>query len=156
MNRNFKNNNRFLQNQNEPIELKDYGANPFFMNIKKAAIKNNTYRTALWTGRYMQLTLMSISPGDDVGLEVHPDTDQFFLVEYGKGYVFMGPEKDNLNYQSPVIENYSIIIPAGTWHNIVNTGNMPLKLVSIYAPPAHPFGTVHQTKKQADEEEHKY
>jgi len=96
---------------------------------------------------------MSIRVGGDIGLEVHPNVDQFIRVESGYGLVKMGDSKDKLNYQRQVDENYAIIIPAGTWHNVINTGNRPLKLYSIYAPPKHPFGTIHETKEIAEEAE---
>ncbi|MGD6832174.1 cupin domain-containing protein [Sutcliffiella halmapala] len=131
------------------ILLKDYGPNPFVANINEATKQNNTYRTALWTGTHLQLTLMSLNPGEDIGLEMHPDVDQFLRVEQGQGIVQMGKSKDDLNFQRNVYDDSAIIIPAGTWHNLTNTGNTPLKLYSIYAPPNHPFGTVHPTKADA-------
>ena len=127
----------------------DYGPNPFVVDIEKATLENSYYRTALWTGKYLQLTLMSINPGDDIGLEVHPDHDQFIRIERGRGIVMMGDSSDNLSYRQRVEDDYAILIPAGKWHNLVNTGREPLKLYSIYAPPEHPFGTVHITKKDA-------
>lgn len=126
--------------------IKDYGPNPFVINIDEATEQNNTYRTALWTGKHLQLTLMSINVNDDIGLEVHPDTDQFLRIEEGEGLVQMGDSKDNLNFQRAVEEDDVILVPAGKWHNLVNTGNRPLKLYSIYAPPEHPRGTVQVTK----------
>ncbi|MFA9464138.1 MAG: cupin domain-containing protein [Velocimicrobium sp.] len=131
----------------------DYGPNPFVINIEKATLQNNYFRTALWTGNYLQLTLMSINPGEDIGLEIHPELDQFLRIEQGQGIVMMGERNDNLCFQKRVYENYAIIIPAGTWHNLINTGNVPLKLYSIYAPPQHPYGTVEVTKQDT---EHRY
>jgi mannose-6-phosphate isomerase-like protein (cupin superfamily) len=135
----------------EPIKLRDYGPDPFVVNIKGAALQNNTFRTALWTGKYLQLTLMSINVGDDIGLEMHPDVDQFIRIEQGQGLVMMGDSKDNLNYRQRVSDDYVVFIPAGKWHNLVNTGYVPIKLYSIYAPPEHPHGTVHKTKKDAEQ-----
>lgn len=129
----------------------DQGPNPFVTNIHEAALRNNTFRAALWTGEYLQLTLMSIEVCDDIGLEMHPDVDQFLRLEQGQGIVMMGEDKNNLCYQQKVGKDYVIFIPAGTWHNLVNTGNIPIKLYSIYAPPNHPHGTVHVTK---EDEEH--
>lgn len=129
----------------------DFGPYPFVINIENATIPNDYFRTALWTGKHMQLTLMSINPGEDIGLEIHPNVDQFLRVEQGQGIAMMGDSKDNLNFQRRVFNNYAILIPAGTWHNVINTGRMPLKLYSIYAPPQHPFGTVHETKRDARE-----
>ncbi|MDR4947677.1 cupin domain-containing protein [Neobacillus cucumis] len=130
-------------------KVKDYGRKPFAININEAAKHNNTYRTALWTGNHLQVTLMSINVGDDIGLEIHPNIDQFLRIEQGQGVVQMGKSKDHLNFVQKVHDDFAIMIPAGTWHNVTNTGNTPLKLYSIYAPPQHPFGTVHLTKAQA-------
>ncbi|MCB2288652.1 cupin domain-containing protein [Clostridium sp. CS001] len=140
---------------NDPlITLKDYGPEPFVINIEDATKQNNTYRTALWTGNHLQLTLMSIEVGSDIGLEVHPTVDQFIRIEEGEGIVKMGDSENNLDFQRNVHDDFVILIPAGKWHNLINTGNKPIKLYSIYAPPNHPFGTVHATKAIAEAEEH--
>lgn len=136
--------------EDNSIELRDYGPQPFVVNIDKAVNKNNTFRTALWTGSHLQVTLMSINPGEDIGLEIHPEVDQFLRVEKGKGLVKMGNSTHNLDFQRKVYDDYAIMIPAGKWHNVINIGNTPLKLYSIYAPPNHPRGTVHATKKEAE------
>ncbi|CAM4351064.1 cupin [Bacillus paranthracis] len=142
--------NRFdffrFSNGDGSISLKDYGSEPFVVNINEAAKQNNTYRTALWTGKHLQVTLMSINVGEDIGLEIHPNVDQFLRIEQGQGIVQMGKSKDNLNFKRNAYDDFAIMIPAGTWHNVINTGNIPLKLYSIYAPPNHSFGTVHVTK----------
>ncbi len=129
--------------------LTDHGTKPFVININAASKQNNTYRTALWTGEHLQVTLMSINVGDDIGLEIHPEVDQFLRIEQGQGIVQMGKSKENLNFKRNVYDDSAIMIPAGTWHNVTNTGTIPLKLYSIYAPPNHPFGTVHNTKADA-------
>jgi len=131
------------------IMLRDYGGEPFVVNINQAAKQNNTYRTALWTGTHLQVTLMSLNAGEDIGLEMHPDVDQFLRIEQGQGVVRMGKSKDNLNFERNVSDDFAIMVPAGTWHNIINTGNIPLKLYSIYGPPNHPYGTVENTKADA-------
>ena len=136
-------------NRNNYIILKDYGPEPFVINIDQATKQNNTFRTALWSGSHLQLTLMSINIGEDIGLENHPNLDQFIRIEQGQGLVKMGQSKDNLDFQRRVGDGYAIIIPTGTWHNLINIGNIPLKLYSIYAPPQHPKGTVHMTKADA-------
>ena len=143
-------------NNVDNMVLKDYGPNPFVINIDKSTIQNSTFRTALWTGNHLQLTLMSINVGEDIGLENHPDLDQFIRIEQGYGLVQMGEKKDNLNFQRRVSQDYAIIIPAGTWHNLINIGNIPIKLYSIYAPPQHPKGTVHKTKSEALASEYNY
>ena len=92
--------------------------------------------------------------GDDIGLEVHETGDQFIRIEQGQGIVVMGDSKNNLNFQQRIYDGFAIMIPVGKWHNIINTGNQPLKLYAIYAPPQHPSGTVHQTKADAQASEH--
>lgn len=139
---------------NQHIKLKDYGPEPFVVNIEEATKQNDYFRIALWTGCYLQLTLMSIKPGEDIGLEIHPNLDQFLRIEEGQGLVKMGDSKDNLNFQANVYDDYAIVIPAGKWHNLINTGCTPLKLYSIYAPPQHPYGTIHKTKEDAEEDHH--
>ena len=131
--------------------ITDYGPGPFVVDIEKATIHNDTYRTALWTGPHLQLTLMSIPVGEDIGLEVHPDNDQFLRIEEGDGVALMGSAKDNLTIRQRVFENSAVFVPSGTWHNIVNTGPKPLKIYSIYAPPHHPHGVIHQTKRIAEQ-----
>lgn len=134
-------------------KLKDYGPDPFVINIDEATKENDNYRTALWTGEHLQVTLMSIEVGDDIGLEVHPNVDQFVRVEEGQGLAQMGPRKDKLDYQKKVYDGFAIMVPAGTWHNVINTGKKPLKLYVIYGPPNHPRGTIHETKAIAEAEE---
>lgn len=150
--------NQYLLNINQvktsaPVILKDYGPNPFVVDIEEATKQNNNFRLALWTGKHLQLTLMSINVGEDIGLENHPNLDQFIRIEEGQGLVKMGDAKDRLDFQANVSNDYAFIIPAGKWHNLINTGNTPLKLYSIYAPPQHPFGTVHETKADAEASE---
>jgi len=134
---------------NGMIELTDYGRQPYVVNINEATKQNNTFRTTLWTGDHLQVAVMSINVGEDIGLEVHPTVDQFLRIEQGQGVVQMGDTKDNLNFMQRVYDDYAIIVPAGKWHNVTNTGNLPLKLYTIYAPPQHSFGTVHRTKAEA-------
>ena len=145
-----------FNNKREFIMLKDYGPNPFVVNIDDAAEQNNTFRTVLWTGNNLQVTLMSIAVGDDIGVEVHTTGDQFIRIEEGEGLVKMGDSKDELNFQKEVSEDSAIMIPAGKWHNVINTGNKPLKLYAIYAPPEHPRDTVHETKADAEAAEQRY
>jgi len=133
--------------------ITDFGSNPFIVDINRAAMYNDTFRTALWTGNHLQLTLMNIRAGEDIGLEVHTDDDQLLIIVDGQGLVEMGDTEDNLYFLQLIFDGSAIFIPAGTWHNITNTGNTPIKLYSIYAPPAHPWGTVHETKEIAEAEE---
>lgn len=139
-------------NMNNNDILKDYGPEPFVIDIDKATKQNDAYRSALWTGEHLQLTLMSINVNDNIGLEFHPNTDQFIRIEQGQGLVQMGSSRNNLTFQREVFDGSAIIIPAGTWHNLINTGKKPLKLYSIYAPPHHPKGTIQKTKPTASSE----
>lgn len=137
------------------MELKDYGAESFVVNIEQLTKQNENYRFALWTGSHLQLTLMSIEVGEDIGLEVHPNIDQFLRIEEGKGLVQMGDSKDYLDFEQNAEEDFGIFIPAGKWHNVTNKGDKPLKIYSIYAPIQHPHGTVQKTREIAMEaEEH--
>lgn len=128
----------------------DHGPQPYVVNIEELTISNDTFRTAAWTGANMQMTLMAIQPGEDIGLEVHTDHDQFLRVEQGLGLVQMGASEDALDFEANVEGDDAIFVPAGTWHNVTNTGDVALKLYSIYAPAEHPHGTVHATKAEAD------
>lgn len=134
--------------------MQDNGPNPYVTDIEKATLDNETFRTALWTGKNMQLTVMTIQPGDDIGLEVHDDHDQFLRIEQGTAKVQMGPSEDNLDFEQAASADYAVFVPAGVWHNLTNDGDQPLKLYSIYAPSEHAPGTVHQTKAEADAAEH--
>lgn len=136
------------------LEFRDFGNDPFVFNIEDYTKENETYRTALWTGKYMQLTVMNILPGEDIGLEIHNDHDQFIRVEEGEGIVLMGDEEDDLSFQERVEDDFAIMIPAGKWHNVVNDSDQPLKLYSIYAPREHPKSTVHKTRAEALADEH--
>ena len=132
-----------------PTRPRDHGPRPHVIDINRATLQNNNYRTALWTGPHLQLTVMSIPPGQDIGLEMHSDTDQFIRIEEGQGIVQMGSSRRNLDFRQPVFNDFAVFVPAGTWHNITNIGRTPLKLYTIYAPPHHPHGTVHPTKAVA-------
>ena len=127
----------------------DFGSKPYVANVEQLGIKNGNFRTALWTGEYMQMTLMCIPPCGEIGLEIHPDTDQFIRIEQGSAVVLMGEKEYCLNYERNMCKNDVAFVPAGTWHNIINRGSYPLKVSVIYAPPHHPKGTVHRTKADA-------
>ena len=132
-------------------DAKDQGPRPFTINVEEATLQNSSYRATLWTGKHLQLTVMSIEPGHDIGLEVHEDHDQFLRVEAGKARVQMGASKEDLSYDRTVEDDWVILVPAGTWHNVTNVGKQPLKVYSLYAPPEHPHGTVHRTKEEAED-----
>jgi mannose-6-phosphate isomerase-like protein (cupin superfamily) len=134
--------------------MQDQGPEPYVVDIEDATLSNDTFRTALWTGAHLQLTVMSIPVGGEVGLEMHDDRDQFLRLESGKARVQMGPERDDLRFDREVEDDWVILVPAGSWHNVTNIGDEPLKLYSLYAPPEHPKGTVHKTKAESDAAHH--
>lgn len=138
-----------LYRKKQSCNILDMGKKPYIVDIKDLAKCNTAYRAALWTGNYLQTTLMSIKAGGDIGLEMHPEVDQFIMVVDGHGTSSIGESKDKLTYSKKVGSDDAIYIPAGSWHNVVNTGNQPLKLISFYAPPNHPSGTYQETKEDA-------
>lgn len=131
------------------------GKKPYVVDIEELTTENKNFRTAEWTGEFLQMTTMSIAVGGEVGLEIHKDTDQFLRIEAGKARVLMGKAKGNLDFEKEAKDDDAIFVPSGYWHNILNIGDEPLKLYSIYAPPHHPAGTVHETYEiaMAEEEE---
>ena len=131
----------------------DKGGEPTVSNICKEAMKNNNFRSALWTGEHLQMTLMCIPVGSEIGTELHDDTDQFIRVEDGCACVYTGDSKLTVIPLQNMHAGMGVFIPAGTWHNIVNIGNSPLKLSSIYAPSHHPKGTIHKTQADAQASE---
>ena len=135
------------------MDITDHGPKPFVTNIEKVTLANENYRSTLWTGKNLQVTVMAIQPGHDIGLEVHDDHDQFLRVEQGSATVYMGPTEDNLETMT-ASDDDAVFVPAGTWHNLVNSGDEVLKVYSVYAPAEHPHGTVHATKEEADADEH--
>ena len=117
-------------------------------NIEKQTLNNNYFRQVLFTGRHAQLVLMCLQPGEEIGNEVHPKVDQFFRLEQGEAkFIFNGKEAH------VVRDGEAVIVPAGTFHNVINTGKKQLKLYTIYSPPNHPDGTVHKTKADAERAE---
>lgn len=141
--------------ENERSERgKDRGGEPWIVDIEELTEGNEHFRVARWTGKRLQMTVMSISPGGEIGLEVHPDGDQFIRVEEGEGRVVMGKTEDNLNFDKKVADDWAIFIPAGYWHNVINTGKTPLKVYVLYAPPEHPVGTIHKTFEEAEADHH--
>lgn len=123
-------------------------------DIEAETKKNETFRTVIHTGDHAQLTVMSIPPGEEIGAEVHHGIDQFLRVEEGAGRAEFGEKEGQIDETHDVQDDWAIIVPAGVWHNVVNTGDGPLKLYSIYSPPEHPDGTVHKTKAESDAAEH--
>ena len=123
-------------------------------DIEQATLANDTFRTVLYTGDHTQLTVMRLAPGEDIGLEAHHDRDQFLRIERGQARVEFGTAKDAIAETHEVSDDWALIVPAGIWHNVVNTGDGELKLYSLYSPPEHPPDTVHRTKADAEAAEH--
>ena len=131
----------------------DNGPRPNAFDIETETRANDTYRTVAWTGKYLQVTLMSIPPGESIGLEAHPETDQFLRLDSGQGRCVMGPAKDDLSFTQDVSDGWAIQVPAGTWHDVINTGEEPMRLYAVYAPTHHAQGIVQDTAEQAEADE---
>jgi mannose-6-phosphate isomerase-like protein (cupin superfamily) len=125
-------------------------------DIEKVTVENSTFRTVVFTGEHTQLTVMSLRPGEDIGLESHPNLDQFIRIEKGQARIELGPTQENIEETHDVEDDWAVIVPAGVWHNVVNTGSSDVKLYSLYSPPEHPDGTVHKTKADAEAAEHSH
>ncbi len=124
---------------------------PFVKNIEKETLENDNFRTVLYTSTYGQVVLMSLLPNEEIGMEVHESTDQFFRIDSGEGKVIINGE------EFVISDGYAVVVPAGAQHNVINTsGERPLKLYTIYMPPHHKDGTIHHNKEEAlkDEEDH--
>ena len=130
--------------------IADNGPQPQSFDIERATNQNADYRAVAWSGRYLQVTLMSIPVGGDIGLEAHPETDQFLRLEAGVGRAQMGPAKDNLPFTKDVSDGWCVLVPAGTWHNITNTGIEAMQVYAIYAPAHHTPGKVQATAAVAE------
>ena len=135
------------------MTIEDIGPEPQSFDLERATIENASYRSVAWSGTYLQLTLMSIPVGDDIGLEAHPATDQFLRVDAGRGRVQMGPAEDRLDFDREVGDGWAVLVPAGTWHNITNIGDEPLQVYAIYAPVHHAAGKVQATAEDAERDE---
>lgn len=136
------------------MTIRDIGPEPQAFDLEQATLENPSYRAVAWSGKYLQLTLMSIPAGEDIGLETHPETDQFLRLDAGRGRVQMGPTKDQLDFDQEVEDGWAIFVPAGTWHNVTNIGDEPLHLYAVYAPVHHAAGKVHATVADADRDEY--
>ena len=130
--------------------IKDIGPQPQTFDIESATKENTNYRSVAWSGRYLQVTLMSIPVGGDIGLEVHPETDQFLRLDSGSGRVQMGAAKNKLTFEKHVSDGWCVLVPAGTWHNITNMGTKPMQVYAIYAPAHHKPDKVQATAAAAD------
>lgn len=135
------------------MTIKDIGPQPHAFDIETQTKENANYRAVAWTGKYLQVTLMSIEPGESIGLEMHKETDQFLRVDAGKGVCVMGESEDKLDFVQEVEDGWSIQVPAGAWHDVINTGEEPLRLYAVYAPSHHAQGIVQKTKDDAEADE---
>ena len=143
---NYADNGNAFCNRCENRCKNEHGGEVYVFNVEKAAYKNKNFRESVWTGRELQMTLMSISRGQDIGVEIHKDTDQYIRVEHGIAILMTGHEQNCLEDKKKLCAGDAVFIPAGTWHNIVNVGRCDLKLSSVYAPPHHPKCTVEKYK----------
>ncbi|MGH8907617.1 MAG: cupin domain-containing protein [Egibacteraceae bacterium] len=123
-------------------------------NVEEATLENTDFRKVLFTGGQVQLTVMRLAPGEEIGLEMHDNLDQFLRIEQGKARVTLGRSEEQVDEEHEVEDDWAVIVPGGVWHNVTNTGTDELKLYSLYSPPEHPAGTVHHTKTDADAAEH--
>lgn len=121
--------------------------NPYFAPVEKDTLENHNFRKVVYTGNHLQVVLMSLLPGEDIGQEVHADVDQFFRFESGLGKVIVNGNEFSVQ------DGDAFVVPAGSEHNVINTGTDALKLYTIYAPANHPDGTTHATKAEAEEYE---
>lgn len=130
--------------------ITDIGPQPQSFDIERATRENSDYRSVAWSGRYLQVTLMSIPAGGSIGLEAHPQTDQFLRLDAGRGLVQMGAAKDQLSFERKVSNGWCVLVPAGTWHNITNVGTTPMQVYAIYAPAHHAPDKVQATAAVAE------
>ncbi len=141
--------------ENEIVDLVETDANdenggePWVLNIEEATVANGNYRIEQWTGKHMQMVLMSVKPGEEIDLEIHEGHDQFIRIEQGEARILMGKTEDDLSFDETVTDDWAIFIPAGYYHNVKNTGQEDLKVYTIYAPKEHQRGTVHRTYEEA-------
>ncbi len=131
-------------------KVRDYGKQPWVVNIEDLTRENDNFRTTKWTGQNLQMTVMSVKPHGEIGLEKHDKGDQFIRVEQGEARVVMGKSKDKMTFDKKVRDAWAIFIPKGYWHNVINEGDAPLKVYVIYAPPQHPAGTLHRTFEESE------
>lgn len=119
-------------------------------SIDRTTLENEAFRTVVFTGEHTQLTVMRLEPGQDIGREAHPETDQFIRIERGRARVEFGREEGSVDATYDVEDDWAIVVPAGVWHNVINTGSRDLQLYSLYSPPEHAPGTIHRTKAEAE------
>lgn len=123
-------------------------------SIEGTAGDNSFFRHVLFTAKNLQLVVMTLQPGEEIGVEMHDHLEQFIRVESGRAAVTMGPSRDEVTQKEDLEAGFAVVVPGGTWHNVVNMGEGELKLSTIYAPPQHPDGTIHRTRAEAVASEH--
>ena len=133
--------------------ITDVGPQPNAFDIETATTANTHYPAVAWSGKYLQVTLMSIPVGESIGLEMHPETDQFLRLDAGQGKVQMGPARDQLEFEQDVSDGWCVLVPAGTWHNVTNTGDESMRLYTVYAPVHHAPGIIQDTGADAVRDE---
>jgi len=131
------------------MTIHDIGPKPQSFDLEQATQANTNYRSVAWSGRYLQVTLMSIPVGSDIGLEMHPETDQFLRLDAGRGRVQIGTAKDRFTLEEEVSDGWCILVPAGSWHNVTNIGKEPMQIYAIYAPAHHKPGKIHEAASDA-------
>ena len=122
-------------------------------DIERVTLDNGNFRAVIYTGEHTQLTVMRLGPNEEIGWEAHPHLDQFLRIEQGDARLDLGRNETEVDEQHELSDDWAIIVPAGVWHNVINTGSTDVKLYSLYSPPEHPAGTIHRTKAEADEHE---
>jgi len=138
------------------VDLTDHGPQPYVLDIEATTLENPNFRSTIWTGAHLQMTVMSIPVGGDIGLEIHEENDQFLRIEQGSARVEMGPAKHEVTFTAEVGPQSVIFVPTGTWHNIINTGEEDLKVYTLYGPAHHPVGTIHPTQHDAETDPHEH
>ncbi len=118
----------------------------YVSNIEKDTVENNNFRKVIYTAKHSQLVVMSLKPGEEIGMETHNELDQFVRIEQGEGKAILDDVEHDIK------NDWAVIVPAGTMHNFINTGDEDMKLYTIYSPPEHKHGTVHPTKGEVGEE----
>lgn len=122
----------------------------YVINLEEQTKSNTNFRHVLYTARHTQLVLMSLQPGEDIGMETHPDNDQFFRIDAGQGTVIID------GVEHPVTDGFGVVVPAGAEHNVINTGTEPLRLYTLYSPAHHKDGIIRATKDEAMQNEAEY
>jgi mannose-6-phosphate isomerase-like protein (cupin superfamily) len=132
------------------MSIADVGPRPQAFDLEAETLENANYRTVAWSGKYLQVTLMSIPVNGVIGLEKHGETDQFIRLDRGRGRAQMGPAEDDLTFDQEVTDGWCVLVPAGSWHNVTNIGDEPMQVYTVYAPQHHTPGKVQATKAIAD------